>query len=560
MSPARPLSLGQPDPHADQAMVGMRDGVRLATDVYLPAGRGPFPTVLTRLPYDKSGRDCFIPWVAAYMTGRGYAFVAQDTRGKGRSEGEPIAFVDELADGYDSLDWVAGRSWCDGGVAMWGESYFGFTQWAAAASGHPALRAIVPRNTTADVAGDWLYRQGVPRLAFPLAWAADTWMDNRMYGIVPADLDWGAGDPAGALGSAHGERRCASLELWRRSPAEAPLWDRMPFRAEHLAAALRIPALHVGGWFDIFRRGQMAAWRSARRSSRAPQPLIMDAVDHAHAGWSLEPSGPIDLHSIASAEIEAFMPEYLDPTLDFYDAVLGGAERPAAPVRWRAGGGEWQSGPTWPPAAAQPLRLDLVDAGNALRHPDGGGLSPRPDPTPTAVDWTHDPGRPVPSLYLDELQALAAPPDDRQLDGRPDLLRFSSDPFPAGLRIAGPVRVRVATTATATSAATTAKLVDVAPDRTTRRLSDGAAAHGADTRPRPVVIDLGDLAHDLAPGHRLRLEFAASSYPQFLPRAAGEGEGWAGDGRAAERTLLVGGSNGSALELTVLPARAEQPR
>jgi putative CocE/NonD family hydrolase len=548
VSVARPLPLGPLDPRADQVMVGMRDGVGLATDVYLPAGRGPFPTVLTRLPYDKTGRDCFIPWVAAYMNERGYAFVAQDTRGKGRSEGATIAFVNELADGYDCLDWLAGAAWCDGAIGMWGESYFGFTQWAAAASGHPALRAIVPRNTTADVAGDWLHRQGVPRLAFPLAWAADTWIDNQMYGIVAADLDWTAGDPDAVLAGVHGDRSSASVDHWRANPPDSPVWDRPPFCADQVAAGLKIPALHVGGWFDIFRRGQMRAWRAARRGSSAPQPLMMDAVDHAHVGWSTEPPGPVDLHAIPSAEIEAFMPEYLDPTLAFYDVVLRGIGPAAPTVRWRAGGGEWQSDAGWPPAGAATLRLELVDAGAALRGPDGGGLCPRADASASTVSWAHDPGDPVPSLYVDELQSLAAPPDDRLLAGRSDLLRFTSDAFPAGLRIAGPVRVRVATTAAAPTAATTAKLIDVGPDGATRRLLDGAVAHRADTRPSPVAIDLGDLAHDLAPGHRLRLEVAASSYPQFLPQ------------QAAERTLVAGGPNGSALELTVLKSRSTSAR
>ena len=546
-----PLPLGPPDSRADQVKVAMRDGAGLATDVYLPAGRGPFPAILTRLPYDKCGRDCFIPWVAAYVTERGYAFVAQDTRGKGRSEGETIAFVNEVADGYDSLEWLAGRPWCDGAIAMWGESYFGLTQWAAAASGHPALRAIVPRNTSPDIAGDWLSRQGVPRFAFPLAWAADTWMDGRMYGIVSADLDWSGGTATSALASVHGERTCASVELWQANPVAGPLGERLPFSPARLAAGLSIPALHLGGWFDIFRRGQMAAWRAARRGSPVPQLLMMDATDHAHARWSSEPVGPIDLHAIPDAEIEAFMPAYLDSTLAFYDAVLRGRAHAGAPVRWRAAGGEWRSEASWPPAGAEPLRFGLVDARGADAGGDGGGLSSRPDPVPSQIAWEHDPTQPVPSLYVDELQALAAPPDDRVLDGRTDLLRFTSEPFAAGLRIAGPVLARIATTAASARAETTAKLVDVAPDGSTRRLADGAAAHGPDTRWRPLAIDLGDLAHDLVPGHRLRLEIAASSYPQLLPRPWGES--WGSGTEAVERTLVVGGPNGSALELTVLP-------
>lgn len=528
----------------------MSDGTRLATDVYLPAGRGPFPVVLTRLPYDKCGRDCFVPWVAAYMVERGYAFVAQDTRGKGRSEGETVAFVNELADGYDTLEWLAGQRWCDGAIGMWGESYFGFTQWAAAASGHRALRAIVPRNTTADVAGDWLYRQGVRRLAFPLTWAADTWMDRRMYGIVPSDIDWSLGTERAFLGCVHPGRRCPSSELWRANPPGAGFWERVPFGPGRVASGLRIPALHVGGWFDIFQRGQLRDWRAALAGATAPQLLVMEATDHAHCHWSVEPPGQIDLHSVPDAEIEAFMPEYLDTTLAFLDVVLRGRGELGATVRWRGAGSEWQAEETWPPAKAEPLSLHLVAAERARSDLEGGGLSLRPETTAKTVCWDHDPDRPVPSLYADELQAMAAPPDDHLLTGRPDVLRFTSEPFSSGLRLAGPVTAHLATPAPAVATPTFAKLVAIAPDGRTRRLRDGAAVHGPAADSERVAIELGDLGHWLAPGHRLRLEVSASSFPQFAIE----------DGGPVKRSLLAGGPRGSTLELTILQANRSPTR
>ena len=132
------------DPRADQQMVPMRDGVVLATDVYLPDGPGPFPAVLVRLPYDKNGRYCWMPFISRHFTDRGYAFLPHDVRGKFRSEGEVNAFVHEIDDGYDTIDWVSRQPWSNGRVGMWGDSYYGFTQWTAVASGHPALKAMSP--------------------------------------------------------------------------------------------------------------------------------------------------------------------------------------------------------------------------------------------------------------------------------------------------------------------------------------------------------------------------------------------------------------------------------
>ena len=122
--------------------VRVRDGVRLAADVYLPGAPAeldttPGDTILIRLPYDKSGSYCYIPLIAEYFVQHGYRVVAQDVRGKFRSSGDALLFVNEANDGYDTIDWITRQSWSNGHVAMWGDSYYGYTQWAAAASGHP---------------------------------------------------------------------------------------------------------------------------------------------------------------------------------------------------------------------------------------------------------------------------------------------------------------------------------------------------------------------------------------------------------------------------------------
>jgi putative CocE/NonD family hydrolase len=140
------------DPRADEVMVEARDGVRLATDIYMPEHGDRHPAVLVRLPYDKSGRYTFMPQIAPMFTDRGYAFVVQDVAGKFRSGGETVPYVREIEDGYDAIEWIVGQRWSNGTVGMWGDSYYGFTQWAAVASRHPALRAIVPRVTSADLA------------------------------------------------------------------------------------------------------------------------------------------------------------------------------------------------------------------------------------------------------------------------------------------------------------------------------------------------------------------------------------------------------------------------
>ncbi len=548
---AQPRPLGDVDPRSDQVFARMRDGVRLATDVYLPAGRGPFPAILTRLPYDKTGRDCFIPWVAAYVVEHGFAFVAQDTRGKGRSEGETFAFKHERKDGFDCLDWIVSQPWSDGTVGMWGESYFGFTQWAAAASGHPALCAIVPRNTTAQVSDDWLGRQGVRRLAFPMAWAADTWMDSSMYGVISSDLDWRIDPVDRILSSVHGDRRSASLDSWMVRRFD----DELLRELRVVAAApsrLDIPALHIGGWFDIFQRGQLSDWVAARAAGRATQHLRLDATDHVHATWTERPEGLVDLHGISASEIEDFIPGYMDPSLAFFDSILRKRVDSSEPlVTWRAARGDWRAAESWPLAGSRVLRLFLADGARALLDEEGGALAPKPEGSSSWVRWTDDLGDPVPSLLLDELQCLAAPPDDRTIEARPDVTTFTSEPFPEGIEIAGPAVARLVTSSSTEGSAVTAKLLEVSPDGDTRRLREGAARQTSEAD-GIVNIELGVLAHRLPPGYRIRLEVSGSAYPQFLPEA-GTPDPWRSrPSGLVQRELRIGGSDGSVLELSVL--------
>ena len=169
--PARP----QYEVHVTtDTMVAMRDGVRMATDVYLPArdGRplpGPFPVLLHRTPYDKSEMEATLGqcrWFAA----RGYAVVNQDCRGCFRSEGEVNFLVPEAEDGYDTLSWIKIQSWAEGPVGSFGTSWSSWTQTAMAALGPDNLHAMVPNMSGVDAHESSVRQGGALELRF-LAWA-----------------------------------------------------------------------------------------------------------------------------------------------------------------------------------------------------------------------------------------------------------------------------------------------------------------------------------------------------------------------------------------------------
>ncbi|WP_020495516.1 CocE/NonD family hydrolase [Sciscionella marina] len=477
---------------AREHRVPMSDGVRLATDVYLPARGSRWPVLLTRIPYDKAAPECRIPDLARWFTEHGYAVVAQDVRGKVRSEGELPPFRAEAADGYATIDWITGQSWCDGTVGMFGNSYYGFTQWAAASSGHPALRAIAPRVSSADLDAV-LDRQGVFPLELAAVWALETWSDRELYEYTGA-LDWSVRPLSKLLPEALGFGN-PLLEEWTHGGRTGAAY---PVRGD-------IPALHLGGHFDFLQRGHLATWRAARSAGTAPQYLLLDAVDH---GWTAlrEPDEPWSDPGIDG---------YLAPLLEFFDHHLRGlGEYPHPPVRWRlARSGEGlRTAGTWPPPESAP-RSWFPDA--------SGALSDRPG---TGLEWVHDPADPVPSL-VDPYVPLVEPPEESAVHERADVRSCTTEPFDAPLDLAGPVELRAEVSASGPSTHLMVTLTDVYPDGRAFRILDGAAQATAPW-PARARVDLGETGYRMRAGHRLRVTLAGSAFPRYAPHPGNEQHFW----------------------------------
>lgn len=514
---AERLPFGDLDERAEQVMVPMRDGVRLATDVYLPR-ETPAPVILVRLPYDKCGRFSFMPRCAPLATDRGYAFVVQDVRGRIRSEGARFAFVHEVHDGADTLDWLEGRSWCDGNVGMFGDSYYGFTQWAAAASGHPALKAIVPRSTSTPIATDWIAHKEVLLLYQLVEWAAGTWVDEFQY---EPTLDWRVRPLDAIVPALHGGRRSRSLDRWVHTPPEDLFWTEGIWGpGPPVLDRIDIPVLSSGGWWDVFQRGQVADHHGLVARGRADAFLLMDATDHYDDVWHEDGGEGIDVGE-DDAALEAWLPTYLGPALDLFDRVLRGQERAIAPVRWRRTRGSWEESPTWPPPGAHALHLFPV---GASAGPEGGGLAA--EPKRAEGRWTHEPGDAVPDLVADAWHPLAGLPDEREVERRSDVLVFVGDALSEPLDLAGPVVFDGVVGSDGPSTHVMAKLVDVRPDGRATRIGQGAALVRDPGEGRAVRVDLGHAGYRLPRGHRLRLDVSASLFPRYWPHPGTDESPW----------------------------------
>jgi uncharacterized protein len=543
---------GAISPLATSHMVSMRDQTMLATDVYLPAaGAAALPTILVRLPYDKAGTYAFIPQLAEELTKHGYAVVAQDVRGKFRSDGDTAPGVAEVADGYDTLEWISAQPWSDGKVGMLGDSYYGYTQWAAAASGHPALRAIVPRFASQEGPCRWFKDESVVR-SVGLDWLVDIY-SLRTILLSESQLDW-THRPYTDLIPADLPNAQRLFEMFRDHADDLESLYALIYPDGLPAPRLQVPALHIGGWWDVAKSWQLADWAVASTQSPAAvqQHLIMAAVDHQDLRYDL--SGTASNNMFASAEALAeYLPMMLVAPLEFFDTYLRGDARSIPKVRYEVANDTWRTAECWPPKPDRVLELYLDRAANALSGADGGLLN---DVVPTysgIAAWTHEPADPVPDLSSNDWEILADLPDETVVHGRADVATFTgavvTDPFD----IVGNVTLTVAVTTDAPSAHLVATLIDVTPAGRGNLVVEGVTSMRGTSDSRHVTIDLGATAYRVLPGHRLRLALCCSRFPRYLPDSGSGQPIWTGtETRPSNQQLRTGPARSSSLCIPIV--------
>jgi putative CocE/NonD family hydrolase len=502
--------------------VPVRDGIELAADVHRPDQRAPLPALVQRVPYNRGlGRTTDFAIDVRRAVAAGYAVVVQDVRGRFGSGGTFTPFLDDGRDGADTIAWAAAQPWCDGRVAMVGGSYAGAAQWAAARERPPALRAIAPFVATADCYDDWIYRDGVFALGFNLLWAA------RNIGLAAV-----AGD-----GTDRFARLLAASDAMDALYSRVPLADQpalagaAPFYPDWLAepapggrwsgaapngVRAQIPALSIGGWYDVFQRGTLTAHRAAPAGSR----LVMGPWAHGVFGGDFAERAFGLGADTGMVDVTGLQLRWLDHHVR---GIANGADRDA-PVRLFVMGADyWRDEPAWPPPDA---------AERALHLRGGGGLTAAPPGDEPEDAFRSDPEDPVPTVggatFLPGLAvaANAGPRDQRAIEARADVLTYTTEPLTAALELAGHARAVVHVAATAPDVDISAKLVDVHPDGRAIGVADGIAraryrrsrthpALLAPGVPEELAVDLGGTSHVVRPGHRIRLQLSGSSFPRF---------------------------------------------
>ena len=539
------------------ARVNMRDGVRLATNVFLPKPEGAFPTLLIRTPYGK-GKD-LIPNYRVFIE-RGFAVVVQDVRGRNDSGGTFRPFVQELHDGDDTLNWIARQRWSNGRVGMLGGSYLGIVQWRAALSGNRHLRAIFPVVAGSDEYRDRFYSPGgAIKLGHRLSWLAD---NMRLPGFPRLPFSDFTGHLP--LRTADQVATGRTLDNWQETLNHPSYdnWWRARSSYERIAE-VRVPVFQVGGWYDNYVESDLAAFTALRRHSTAHRIVI---GPWGHSMTEPFPSGiKFGRHSGAPVrryQLDWFKHWLVDPQ--------PAPEFQLAPVRiFVMGVNEWRDENEWPLARTQPTPMYLTSREGANTMKGDGMLVWQP--AEDAEDkFTYDPRRPVPtqggSVCCNVKVFPPGPMDQRPVEMRDDVLVYTSAPLKQEVEVTGAVRVVLHVATTAQDTDFTAKLVDVFPDGHARNLCDGILrlryrdGLSAPKLAKPgqryrIEIPGGVTSNVFLAGHRIRIEISSSNFPRF-DRNPNTGRAIADERelRVARQTVFHGKLTPSHVLLPIIPS------
>jgi uncharacterized protein len=595
--------------------VPLRDGVRLATDVYRPTSGGPFPVLLERTPSDKSApsRSERTATVAAprsraeiahYFVQHGYAVVYQDCRGRYRSEGRFTKYLSEAEDGYDTLAWLMRQPWCNGRIGTFGLSYAAHTQAALGCLDPPGLAAQF-----LDCGGfSNAYRSGIRHGgAFDLkqaTWAYNNALADAKDPAVGAALEaedikawfmrmpWGKGQ---SPVSAAPDYEAYLFEQWSHGIFDE-FWKRPGIYAEgYYERYADVPIVHLSGWYDPYARTATENYLGLKREKRGPMRLILGPWTHGDR--SLSYAGDVDFGPAAPVDGN-LADDFFALRLAWYDQWLkngapGPGADPAVRVFVMGGGsgrrnpagrldhsGRWRFATDWPLPETRWTQFYLQPDHSLARTLPPQGARP--------FEYAFDPHHPVPTVggalssgapvmragAYDQRtgpDVFGASEPYRPLAERPDVLVFATPPLDRDLEATGPVSVRLWIGSDCPDTDFTAKLIDVYPPNEdypegfAMNLTEGILRvryRDSWERPLPMVpgetyaitIELFPTSNLFTSGHRLRLDISSSNFPHFdvNPNSGGP-EGAMEHPRIARNRVHVDAAHPSHIILAVIP-------
>lgn len=495
-----------------------RDGVTLVLDIVRPDSPGKFPVILERTPYGRSASAAEGPFYAT----RGYVFAVEDCRGRSDSGGKWDPFVYDRKDGFDTVQWAAKQPWSDGNVGMIGASYGGFVQWEAAVENPPALKCIVPQVSPPDPFFNIPYENGVFFLYGGIWW-------SKIVAGKEADMS----SFMSALPNPNGFK---TLPLSKVD--KAVLGQTLPFYQEWLKRTshkdwtganfqddmknIKIPALHVSGWFDGDEIGTMTNWSHMRELGRKNQWLVYGPWTHLFNSTSK--IGDTDFGPDAVIDLDSVYLRWFDTWLKHKQVHL---EKIPHVQIFVMGANKWVSGSDWPLTQSKKTTWYLGANGSAEPMISKGKLLATPPKAQSPTGYTFDP-------KVDAIDKQFVDPDpnhvsfvvnvDKRLS---DSILFKSEPVAKPTTVTGPFVCNLYFSTSAKDTDFFANLYDVLPDGKIKLINEPGKIRcsylqGWDKqkalKPGKIYhaqIRLWDSAYELKPGHGLAILIRSGMFPMF---------------------------------------------
>ncbi|MBL7875576.1 MAG: CocE/NonD family hydrolase [Cyclobacteriaceae bacterium] len=557
-----------------KVMMPMRDGERLATDIYRPKGNAKVPIVFSRTPYN------FNSWVdgelrtrtleTAYeAVQRGYAYVVQNERGRFFSEGEWDILGTPTTDGYDAFEWMSKQSWSNGKIGLIGCSSTAEWQMAVASLNHPALAAIVAQGFGAGVGrvgdfyeqGNW-YRGGAQQMLFT-AWLYGTQNDKfrptfpkniqqedlvrvqRFYDLATEmpKVDWAQAlnhlPVQDIIKNVHGQVGIYDQMIVRKP--NDPAWFKGGLY--HDTMPLNVPGFWFVSWYDVSSGPNLALFNHVRKNPNAAiadnQYLVIAPTLHCAFKRATE-NTIVGERSMGDARLN-----YDELTWSWFDMLLKGEQNDFKKTTPRVkyftmGSNTWQSSETWPPQNAVLTNYYLSSGGKANTRNGDGVLVAKVPSSDRPDTFMYDPSKPVNSfggnVCCTGNAVTGGSFDQSQMELRDDILVYTSEPLKEGMEVSGFINATLYLSSDVKDTDVTLKLIDVYPDGQAYNLDEtiqrvryreGYEKEVFMEKDKVYSVKLTPLSTSnyFAPGHRVRIEVSSSNFPRF------------------ERNLNTGGNN-----------------
>ncbi len=545
--------------------IRLRDGVTVYADVYRPARDGRVPAIVVRTPYGVQRENVGVHDRLIQLARMGYAVVNTDVRGRYESEGAWDPFRSEGRDGYDVVQWAAAQPWSTGKVATQGGSYLGHVQWATLGEQPPALVAAFPAVASTNLYKNWITHGGAFHLAFNFGWG----VVRMPFRIMQPQLYFTGPDAAPEL---RYEQLLRHLPLetmderafnhpvkhwrdWVAHESYDAYWKAVS--DEERFAKVNVPVMTQGGWFDIFLPGTIDGFVGVR--TRGANERARQLTRMVIGPWGHGPSrkyGDLDF----GPEADRTLFQYEVRWHDFHmKGMANGVDTEPPAQIFYMGVNRWRGEQDWPVPGTRYTRWHL--------QPGGGLATTAPGAADASTTYRYDPNDPVPTTGGNNCcgsPTIAGPVDQKPLDARADIVRFSSDVLKEPVTIAGPVSMDLHATTDGRDTDWMVKLIDVHPDGKAYPMAEGILRarfrEGLD-RPQLLTpgqayrytVDMVGTAVVFQPGHRIRVDITSSNFPQFDRNLnTGDPLGKGTQPRIAQQTIHHSAARPSAIVLPIV--------